>query len=90
MNEIQHLYEVMKKLRSPEGCPWDREQTHQTLTDCLMGEAAEYLDAVEDQDDHAMQEELGDLLMQIVLNAVIAEERGKFTFRQVVRTLRKK
>ena len=90
MNEIQHLYEVMKKLRSPEGCPWDREQTHQTLTDCLMGEAAEYLDAVEDQDDHAMQEELGDLLMQIVLNAVIAEERGKFTFRQVVQDITEK
>lgn len=83
MKEIEQLDQVMKKLRSPEGCPWDREQTHKSLNECLLGEVAEYMDAAEDGDDQAMREELGDLLMQIVLNAAIAEERGAFTLRDV-------
>ena len=83
MKEIDQLDQVMKKLRSPEGCPWDREQTHKSLNECLLGEVAEYMDAAEDGDDHAMREELGDLLMQIVLNAAIAEERGAFTLKDV-------
>ena len=85
MKEIDRLSLVMKKLRGPEGCPWDREQTHRSLNACLLGEAAEYMDAAEDGDDPGMCEELGDLLMQIVLNACIAEERGAFTFDDVVR-----
>ena len=83
MKEIEQLDQVMKKLRSPNGCPWDREQTHKSLNECLLGEVAEYMDAAEDGDDHAMREELGDLLMQIVLNAAIAEERGAFTLKDV-------
>lgn len=83
MKEIEQLDQVMKKLRSPEGCPWDREQTHKSLNECLLGEVAEYMDAAEDGDDHAMREELGDLLMQIVLNAAIAEERNAFTLKDV-------
>ena len=85
MKEIDRLSLVMKKLRSPEGCPWDREQTHRSLNACLLGEAAEYMDAAEDGDDRGMCEELGDLLMQIVLNACIVEERGAFTLDDVAR-----
>ncbi len=90
MKEIDRLDEVMKKLRSPQGCPWDREQTHQSLCDCLLGETAEYLDAAEDGNDEEMREELGDLLMQIVLNAAIAEERGAFTLKDVAADITEK
>lgn len=82
---IDELTAVMKKLRSPEGCPWDREQTHRSLMTNLMGECAEVLDAIAAGDDANLCEELGDVLMQIVLHAVIAEERGAFTFDDVVR-----
>ncbi len=90
MKEIDSLNEVMKKLRSPQGCPWDREQTHRTLCDSLIGETAEYLDAVEDGNDAEMREELGDLLMQIVMNAAIAEERGAFTLQDVAADITEK
>ncbi len=87
MKEIERLEEVMKRLRAPDGCPWDREQTHETLCECLIGEAAEYLDAVEDGNDTEMREELGDLLMQVVMNSVMAEERGAFTFEDVAKDI---
>lgn len=90
MDQIDRLYQVMKRLHSPDGCPWDREQTHETLTECLLGETAEYMDAVEDHDDAEMKEELGDLLMEIVLNAVIAEERGAFTLENVAHDITEK
>ncbi|MBO5959197.1 MAG: nucleoside triphosphate pyrophosphohydrolase [Lentisphaeria bacterium] len=90
MKEIDQLDQVMKKLRSPGGCPWDREQTHKSLNDCLLGEVAEYMDAAEDGDDDAMREELGDLLMQVVLNAAIAEERGAFTLKDVAADITEK
>ncbi len=90
MKEIDRLNEVMKQLRSPQGCPWDREQTHRSLCDSLLGETAEYLDAVEDGSDEDMREELGDLLMQIVLNAAIAEERGAFTLQDVAADITEK
>jgi len=90
MNEIDELQKVMRRLRAPDGCPWDREQTHQSLKKCLIGEMAEYLDAVDAADDAGMREELGDLLMQIVLNAVIAEERGSFDLSDVARDVTEK
>lgn len=90
MNEIDELQKVMRRLRAPDGCPWDREQTHQSLKKCLIGEMAEYLDAVDAADDAGMREELGDLLMQIVLNAVIAEERGAFDLTDVARDVTEK
>lgn len=90
MREIDELLSIMRRLRAPDGCPWDREQTHETLKSCLIGETAEYLDAVDRKDDAAMREELGDLLMEIVLNAVIAEERGAFTFRDVTKDVSEK
>ena len=90
MKEIDELRNVMRRLRAPDGCPWDRVQTHATLLECLMGEAAEFMDAVDASDDANMREELGDLLMQIVLHSVIAEERGAFTFEDVARDITQK
>ena len=64
MSELERLVNVMRRLRAPDGCPWDREQTHESLKKCLVGEAAEYLDAVDHKSDTEMCEELGDLLMR--------------------------
>lgn len=90
MQEFDQLEQVMKRLRAPDGCPWDREQTHLTLLDNLLGEAAEFMDAVTDGNDAEMREELGDLLMQIVLHACIAEERNAFTLEDVTRDIKEK
>ena len=85
MPEMERLVGVMRKLRAPDGCPWDREQTHETLKKCLVDETAEYLDAVDHGSDAEMCEELGDILMQVVMNSVMAEERGAFTLEDVAR-----
>ncbi len=82
--KVERLEEIMKKLRSPEGCPWDREQTHKSLKKCLMEECGELMDAIDAEDDSEMCEELGDVLMNVVLHSVMAEERGAFTFGDVV------
>lgn len=82
---ICELVHVMKKLRAPDGCPWDRVQTHESLMPFIMEECGEFLDALAAGDDENMREELGDVLMQIVLHSVIAEERGKFDFYDVTR-----
>ena len=85
MTEMERLVGVMRRLRAPDGCPWDREQTHESLKKCLVDEAAEYLDAVDRKSDADMCEELGDLLMQVVMNSVMAEERGAFTLEDVAK-----
>ncbi len=82
--KIDELVAVMKKLRSPEGCPWDRAQTHKSLMPFIMDECGELLDAIAAEDDANFKEELGDVLMHIVLHSVMAEERGAFTFDDVV------
>ena len=64
--KVEKLEEIMKKLRSPEGCPWDREQTHKSLKKCLMEECGELMDAIDAEDDPEMCEELGDVLMNVV------------------------
>lgn len=84
---IRQLIEVMALLRSPEGCPWDREQDHRTLRFHAVEEVYELLDAIEAGDDHEMGEELGDLLLQVVFHCQLARERGVFDFDQVVQTL---
>jgi tetrapyrrole methylase family protein/MazG family protein len=80
---IEQLISVMKKLRSEEGCPWDREQTHASLKKYLMEECAELMDAIDDKDSEGICEELGDLLMHIVFHSQIAEENKTFTFEDV-------
>src|SRR2546430_1313722 len=76
---FQRLLDVMKRLREPGGCPWDREQTPTSLKPYLIEEAYEVLEAIESGGSAAVREELGDLLFQVVFHARIAEERGDFT-----------
>lgn len=84
---INDLLRVMARLRSPTGCPWDREQSHLTLRRHAIEEVYELIDAIEAGDDHEMAEELGDLLMQVVFHCQLARERGAFDFDEVCRRL---
>ncbi|MCC6233209.1 MAG: MazG family protein [Verrucomicrobiales bacterium] len=87
LTPIRQLIELMAILRSPEGCPWDREQDHQSLRFHAVEEVYELLDAVEAADDHEMAEELGDLLLQVIFHCQLAAERGAFDFNRVTRSL---
>lgn len=80
---MQDLLETMARLRGPGGCPWDQEQTHQSLTRHLLEEAAELIDTIERGDIEHMREELGDVLLQVVFHARMAEEAGHFDFAAV-------
>jgi len=82
---IDDLITVMAALRSPQGCPWDREQDHRTLRFHAVEEVYELLDAIESGDDHEMAEELGDLLLQVVFHCQLGRERGAFDFDRVAR-----
>ncbi|MBI4664175.1 MAG: MazG family protein [Verrucomicrobia bacterium] len=82
---ITDLLNVMAKLRSPTGCPWDREQSHMSLRFHAVEEVYELMDAIEAGDDHEMMEELGDLLLQVVFHCQLARERGAFDFDKVAR-----
>jgi uncharacterized protein YabN with tetrapyrrole methylase and pyrophosphatase domain len=84
-NAIEELLQVMARLRAPGGCPWDREQDHMTLRFYAVEEVYELLDAIEAADDHEMEEELGDLLLQVVFHCQLARERGAFNFDDVCR-----
>src|SRR5437764_2567635 len=84
-SSINELLRVMARLRSPTGCPWDREQDHMSLRWHAVEEVYELLDAIEAGDDHEMAEELGDLLLQVVFHCQLASERGAFDFEQVAR-----
>ena len=84
---INDLLKVMARLRSPTGCPWDREQSHLTLRRHAIEEVYELIDAIEAGDDVEMGEELGDLLLQVVFHCQLAKERGAFDFEQVTREL---
>ncbi|MGH7912197.1 MAG: MazG family protein, partial [Candidatus Dormibacteraceae bacterium] len=81
---IGAVFEVVRRLRAPGGCPWDREQTHRSLRPYLLEETYEVLEAIDrgDRDDH-LREELGDVLLQVAMHAAIAEEEGRFTATQV-------
>ena len=84
---INDLLKVMAKLRSPTGCPWDREQSHLTLRRHAIEEVYELIDAIEARDDIELAEELGDLLLQVVFHCQLARERGAFDFEKVTRHL---
>lgn len=77
------LVRIIARLRAPDGCPWDREQTSQSLRDDIAGEAYEVMDAVDNGDDRNLAEELGDVLMAVALQAQIAEDEGRFTLADV-------
>ena len=85
---IEEFIEIIKRLRAEDGCPWDKVQTHDTLRSCMMEEAAELLASIRiyNQTGNAenMEEELGDILLQVVMHSVIADEEGLFTFEDVV------
>ncbi len=87
---FQALVEVMARLRAPDGCPWDREQTHQTLKPYLLEEAYEVLHAIDEGDDAELCKELGDVLLQVVFHAQIAAEARRFDIDDVVEALREK
>lgn len=87
---FEAFQEIIAHLRAPDGCPWDREQTHMSLRPYLLEEAYEVLAALDAQDPQEMQEEFGDLLLQIVLHAQIAEEYGEFTMADVLDSIHTK
>jgi tetrapyrrole methylase family protein/MazG family protein len=88
--EIDTFIETVARLRAPGGCPWDREQTHKSILSCLLDESYEFFEAVENNDAAGMREELGDLLLQVVLHAQMAAEAGTFTLDDVAREINEK
>jgi uncharacterized protein YabN with tetrapyrrole methylase and pyrophosphatase domain len=82
---INDLLRIMARLRAPDGCPWDRQQNHRTLRWHAVEEVYELIDAIEVGDDHELEEELGDLLLQVVFHCQLAKERGAFDFEKVAR-----
>ena len=83
LNKTKYTYEdllrITADLREPDGCPWDRAQTHESLNDCLIEECYETVSAVRHNDMENLREELGDVLLEVVLNSQIAKEEGAFT-----------
>src|SRR5580700_2937149 len=87
MPPINELLAVMARLRSPTGCPWDREQDHRSLRWHAVEEVYELMDAIEAGDDDELEEELGDVLLQVVFHCQLARERGAFDFEKVARRI---
>ncbi len=90
MLEFDRLTQIMARLRAPDGCPCDKEQTHQTLRPYLIEESAETLEAIEENDARHLCEGLGDLLLQVVFHAQIAAEAGEFSIEDVARGINEK
>lgn len=84
MHTFEDLVHIIEELRSDHGCPWDREQTHESLKKCLADESQEVFDAIDHQDMENLCEELGDVLLQVMLNSQIAKEEGFFTIDDVI------
>ena len=81
---LNDLVDVVSRLRGEDGCPWDRKQTHETLIPCMEEECAEAVDAIRKQDMENLQEELGDVLLQVVMHAQIGAEEGNFEIGDVI------
>jgi len=81
------LVQILAVLRAPDGCPWDREQTHESLLRYLLEESVEVVEAVRSNDDENLAEELGDVLLQVVFHAQLAAETGRFTIEDVIRSI---
>jgi tetrapyrrole methylase family protein / MazG family protein len=90
MESFDELVRIMHTLQAPGGCPWDREQTHESLKPYLIEEAYEAIEAIESGSDAHLAEELGDVLLQVVFHAEIAERDGRFTIDDVVRGINDK
>lgn len=87
LDGIARLQKIVARLRAPDGCPWDREQTHASLRPLLVEECYEVLDAIERSDDANLREELGDVLLHIAMHAQMASERGAFSLEEVAITV---
>ena len=87
---LEGLIDVIRRLRAPDGCSWDREQTHKTLRPNMLEEAYEAVDAIDDNDMLHLKEELGDVLLQVILHSQIAEEEGDFTIEDVAKGIKDK
>ncbi|SEA94614.1 tetrapyrrole methylase family protein / MazG family protein [Oribacterium sp. KHPX15] len=94
MTEIERLKDIVKTLRSENGCPWDKAQTHESLKAACIEEASEVICGInilkETKDSENLKEELGDLLLQVMFHAVMAEEEGLFTFDDIAKTVSEK
>ena len=86
----QELLEIVAELRSDHGCPWDRKQTHESMIKCLREESEEVIEAIEKRDDENLCEELGDVMLQVLMHSQIAAEENRFTIEDVVDMLAKK
>ena len=89
-NPFERLCQIVSQLRAPGGCPWDREQTHESLVPGLLEEAYEVAGAIRTNDEANLREELGDLLLQVVMHAQIASEAGRFAIEDVCRGVAEK
>jgi len=90
MSSVEDLRRTVARLRGPGGCPWDQEQSHQSLAVCLIEESAELLDTIDRLDLPHMREELGDVLVQVIFHAQLAEEKGLFDLEAVAREINEK
>jgi XTP/dITP diphosphohydrolase/tetrapyrrole methylase family protein/MazG family protein len=90
MNAMDELKATIARLRAPDGCPWDQEQTHASLVRCLIDEVSELIDTIDRGDLPHMREELGDVLIQVVFHAQLAAEKGAFTIEDVAREVNEK
>ena len=86
-HDVAELVEIVDVLRSPDGCEWDRAQDFNSMKKCLKDETDEVLSAIDNKDYKNLQEELGDVLLQVVMNSQIAKDQGLFDFNDVVQTL---
>ena len=87
---LEQFLDIMRMLRAPNGCPWDREQTHSSIRNNFLEETYEVIDAIDRDSTEDMREELGDVLMQVVFHSIIAEEENRFDFSDVVDEVSKK
>jgi MazG family protein len=90
MSAMEELRQTIARLRAPDGCPWDREQTHESLVRCLIDEVSELIETIDRRDFPHMREELGDVLIQVVFHAQLAEEAGLFDLEAVAREVNEK
>jgi tetrapyrrole methylase family protein / MazG family protein len=88
--EFGRLVEIIARLRGPDGCPWDKKQTHDSLKEFLLEESYEVLEALDEEDTRKLRQELGDLLLQIILHSQIASENGEFNLADVLKEINNK
>jgi len=88
--KFEELVRTIATLRGPNGCPWDKKQTHESLIQCLRNESEELVQAIEKKDTENMKEELGDVLLQVLMHAQLAQEEGIFNIEDVITYLDEK